>query len=373
MKNKHRNASREATKPQGSAVLRGVAALREMLLLMLFVSYPAIGAAQAPIGAAEKRQVVDSLSGSLERMYVLPEVGTRMAADLRMRAGKGEYDDLEDGRAFADKLTADMREIGHDGHLSVMYTAGNRDNFLNEHPTREEEAKRKLWMRARNYGFDKVERLPGNIGYLEVRGFMPVEMMRETAIAAMRFLGNADALIIDLRRNGGGEPAAVALLSSWLFPKGKKVHLNDLYWRAGNRTESFYTDPRLDVARFTGPVYVLTSKRTFSAAEEFTYNLKQLKRATQVGETTGGGANPGEGVPLSPNFGVFMPTGRAINPITRDNWEGKGAVPEIPTSADDALKTAQIKALEELLTKATDPEIRRGYEMILAELRGKTS
>jgi retinol-binding protein 3 len=369
MKDQHRNASRKAAKPQGSAALRGLAVWREILLLMLFVSYPAPGVGQAPIGAAEKRQVIDSLSLSLERMYVLPEVGNRMAADLRSRAGKGEYDALADGRAFADKLTADMRAIGHDGHLSVIYTAGSRDNFLNEKPTKEEEAKRKLWARSRNYGFDKVERLPGNIGYLEVRGFMPVELMRETAIAAMRFLGNADALIIDLRRNGGGEPAAVALLSSWLFPKGKKVHLNDLYWRAGNKTESFYTDPKLDVARFTGPVYVLTSNRTFSAAEEFTYNLKQLKRATQVGETTGGGANPGEGVGLSPNFGVFMPTGRAINPITKDNWEGKGAVPEIPTSADDALKTAQIKALEELLAKVTDPDIKRGYEMTLAELR----
>jgi hypothetical protein len=333
---------------------------------------PTLVAGQVQVNVAERRQVVDSLSRSLERMYVLPAVGNRMAADLRVRAGKGEYDDLNDGRAFADKLTADMRAIGHDGHLNVMFTEG-KDNFLNEKPTREEEAKRKLWARSRNYGFDKVERLPGNVGYLEVRGFMPVELMRETAIAAMRFLGNSDALIIDLRRNGGGEPAAVALLTSWLFPRGKKVHLNDLYWREGGRTERFYTDPKLDVARFAGPVYVLTSSRTFSAAEEFTYNLKQLQRATQVGETTGGGANPGGGVPLSPNFGVFMPTGRAINPITRDNWEGKGAVPEIPTSAEDALRTAHIKALEGLLAKATDPDMKRGLEMTLAELRGKTT
>jgi hypothetical protein len=369
MKNRDQNVSREATKPQRSA-LGGFAALREMLLLVVLL--PATIAAQAQVSVAERRQVVDSLSRSLERMYVLPAVGNQMAADLRTRAGKGEYDGLSDGRAFADKLTADMRAIGHDGHLNVRYTEG-ADNFLNEKPSKEEEARRKQWARARNYGFDKVERLPGNIGYIEVRGFMPVALMRETAIAAMRFLGNSDALIIDLRRNGGGEPAAVALLSSWLFPKGKKVHLNDLYWREGNRTESFYTDPKLDVPRFDGPVYVLTSSRTFSAAEEFTYNLKQLKRATQVGETTGGGANPGGGVPLSPNFGVFMPTGRAINPITKDNWEGKGAVPEIPTSADEALRTAQIKALEGLLSKATDPEVKRGYEMTLVELRGRTS
>lgn len=326
----------------------------------------------APIGAVERQQVVDALSRSLVDAYIFPDVGTQMAADLKRRLGKGEYDSLTSGVAFADRLTDNMRAIGHDGHLNVRYTAGE-DSFLNEHPSAEEEAKRKNWARAVNYGFDKVERLPGNVGYIELRGFMPVEMMRETAISAMRFLGNVDALIVDLRRNGGGEPAAVALLTTWLFPKGQKVHLNDLYWRAGNRTEKFYTDPKLDVPRFAGPVYVLTSKRTFSAAEEFTYNLKQLKRATQVGETSGGGANPGAGVELTRNFGVFMPTGRAINPITKDNWEGKGNVPEIPTTAEAALRTAHIKALEELLSKATDPDIKRGYEMALLELRGKTT
>lgn len=370
MKNTHKKISRGAAEPRRS--LSGLAALRDVLLLLVMCCMPGGAAAQAPIGAVEKRQVIDSLARTLEARYIFPEVGNRMAADLRTRLGNGEYDSLSGGRAFADRLTANMAAIAHDGHLRVGFTDGD-DSFLNEHPTAEEEAKRKAWAKAVNYGFDKVERLPGNVGYLELRGFMPVEMMRETAISAMKFLGNTDALIIDLRRNGGGEPAAVALLSTWLFPKGKKIHLNDLYWREGNRTESFYTDPKLDVPRYTGAVYVLTSSRTFSAAEEFTYNLKNLKRATQVGETSGGGANPGEGVLLTRNFGVFMPTGRAINPITHDNWEGKGNVPEIPTSAADALRTAHIKALEELMAKTQDPERKQGYERALMELQAKTS
>jgi hypothetical protein len=369
MSDMHREVSREAAKPLSQA-LRGFAALRDLFLLLSLL--PAVGFAQAPIDATEKRQVIDSLARTLEASYVFPEVGNRMAADLRLRLGNGEYDSLSSGMAFADRLTANMAAIAHDGHLNVRYTGGS-DSPLNERPSADEEARRKRWAKARNYGFDKIERLPGNVGYLELRGFMPAAMMRETALAAMRFLSNTDALIIDLRRNGGGDPEAVALLCSWLFPKGKKIHLNDLYWRQGNRTESFYTDPKLNVPRYTGAVYVLTSKRTFSAAEEFTYNLKQLKRATQVGETSGGGANPGEGVILTGNFGVFMPTGRAINPITRDNWEGKGAVPEIATTAEDALRTAHIKALEELLAKESDPDVKRGYEMSLAELRGKTS
>ncbi len=326
---------------------------------------PALG--QSALTAAERTQVVDSLASTLIGRYVFADVGTRLAADLRARLARGEYDSQTDGNAFADKLTADMRAIAHDGHLNVRWTEGE-DSPLNEKPTAEEEARRELWARNVNYGFDKLERMTGNVGYLEIRGFMPVAMMKATALNAMRFLGNSDALIIDLRRNGGGEPAAVALLSTWLFPKGKKVHLNDLWWRDGNRTEHFYTDPKLNVPRFTGPVYVLTSKRTFSAAEEFTYNLKQLKRATQVGETTGGGANPGEGVTLNPNFGVFMPTGRAINPITKDNWEGKGNVPEVPTSADAALGTAHKLALKALLDASKDPDMRQGYARALEQL-----
>ena len=344
-------------------------------LACLFLA-PTLLAAQdgapLPVSSAERRQVVDSLARTLEGRYVLPDLGNQMAADLRQRLARGEFDSATSGAVLANQLTAAMAAVAHDGHLQVQYTDG-RESWLNEKPSPEEAAKQQRWQRARNYGFEKVERLSGNVGYVEVRGFMPVALMRETAIAAMRFLGNTDALIIDLRRNGGGEPEAVALLSTWLFPRGKKVHLNDLYWRAGNRTESFYTDPGLDVPRYTGAVYVLTSKRTFSAAEEFSYNLKQLKRATQVGETTGGGANPGEGVMLSRNFGVFMPTGRAINPITKDNWEGKGVVPEVPTSAADALRTAHIKAIEGLLAGEQDAAMKQGYRRALTELRAGTS
>ena len=199
-----------------------------------------------------------------------------------------------------------------------------------------------------NYGFERVEILPGNVGLIELGGCLEPELVRNAALAAMRKLGKVDALIVDLRRNGGGEPGTVALVSTFLFPRRERVHLNDLHWREGNRIDQFFTDPDLDVPRISGPVYVLTSRRTFSAAEEFTYNLKQLKRATQVGETTGGGANPGRGIELYPGFSLFLPTGRAVNPITHDNWEGKGVVPEVPTQAEDALSTALRMALAAL-------------------------
>jgi hypothetical protein len=212
----------------------------------------------------------------------------------------------------------------------------------------------------------RVERLAGNVGYLELDGFLDAEAAAGPAAAAMTFLANTDALIIDLRRNGGGSPHGVALLCSYLFDAEKPVHLNSLYWRRGNRTEEFWT--RKDVAgpRYVGKdVYVLTSARTFSAAEEFTYNLQCLKRATVVGETTGGGAHPGGGFPLGEHFVMFVPTGRAINPITKTNWEGIGVKPDLAVPADKALEAAHERAVQKLLEKVPDEDARRLIRMDL--------
>jgi C-terminal processing protease CtpA/Prc len=215
-----------------------------------------------------------------------------------------------------------------------------------------------------NAGFVKVERLAGNVGYLELRGFMHHEAAAEPAAAAMNFLTNTDALIIDLRRNGGGSPRTVALLCSYFFGE-KPVHLNSLYWRKDKRTEEFWTEKYLAGKRYLGKdVYLLTSKRTFSAAEEFCYNLKCLKQATIVGETTGGGAHPGGMAPLGDRFAAFIPTGRAVNPITKTNWEGKGVKPDLAVAADKALETAHQRALERLIAKA-DEETRRLIQMDL--------
>ncbi len=341
------------------------------LLALVAVPLAAQSAPQAPavIDAALRRQVVESLAVNLERKYVFPDVGNRMAADLRARLGRGEYDGVTDGEVLARTLTGNLGDIGHDKHLNVDYFARVANPVIDERPSREERARRDAFMRRINYGFERAERMRGNVGYLDLRGFVDLEHGRATALAALRFLSGSDALIIDLRKNGGGEPAMVALISSILFPKGEKVHLNDLVWRKGNKVEQYWTEANLDLPRITGEVYVLTSSHTFSAAEEFTYNLKQLRRATQVGETTGGGANPGEGIILVPHFGVFMPTGHARNPITHDNWEGKGVVPEIAVPADQALKTAYVKALETLLGKEKDPEMQRALTDALEQAR----
>jgi C-terminal processing protease CtpA/Prc len=166
------------------------------------------------------------------------------------------------------------------------------------------------------------------------------EAVSETVAAAMTFLANTDALVIDLRRNGGGRPQTVALLSSYLFDA--PVLLNSLYWREWDRTDDFWTSATVKGRRYgkDKPVFVLTSARTFSAAEEFAYNLKNLERATIVGETTGGGANPGGMRRLSEDFTMFVPMGRAINPVTKTNWEGTGVAPDVAVASENALQAA---------------------------------
>lgn len=222
-----------------------------------------------------------------------------------------------------------------------------------------------MMMRLNNYGFVKVENMRGNVGYIDFRGFSDPELGAETVAAAMNFVNNSDALIFDLRQNGGGDPAMVALICSYLFGD-KPVHLNDLYMRAGNQTQEFWTKPEKAAKKYTDkPVYVLTSNRTFSGAEEFSYNLKNLKRATIVGETTGGGANPGESYRLSDHFQVFIPTGRAISPITNTNWEGVGVEPDVKVPQEQALKTAYLLALSKLLETAKDERLTNALKQLI--------
>jgi hypothetical protein len=351
-----------------SALIR-LAALCLITLSITNVSFAQQEQPDRTIDAAMRTQVIDAILKRLNDSYVFPEVAKKMEQSIRERIDKKEYDQITSAKQFATTLTKDLQAISDDKHLRVRYSHSPiPERGPRREPTAEEREQRRRDLNWMNHGFVKVERLRGNIGYLEFSNFMDPELGADTVAAAMNFIHGTDALIIDLRANGGGSPAMVALVCSYLFGP-EPVHLNDLYWREGDRTDEFWTRKEVAGKRYLNKeVYVLTSKRTFSGAEEFTYNLKNLKRATIIGETTGGGAHPGGVFRASEHFGVFVPTGRAINPITKTNWEGTGVTPDVAVPADQALLVARLTALKKSLTTLTNPDFKDGVQEEIEKL-----
>jgi hypothetical protein len=348
--------------------------MRKIFLFLLLIpacSTPAYlegRPAQAPdktIDAATRQQVIEGAIKALNESYVFPETARKMEAMLRERMQRKDYDNVTNASALASLLTTQLQEVSHDKHLRV-FLAGADGQMPGGAPDAVARERYREMAGKRNFGFEKVERLSGNIGYLDLRGFEDPGLAGETAVAAMTFLANSDALIVDLRQNGGGTPAMIALLSSYLFDK--RTHLNDIYSRPDNRTEEFWTQETVTGKRFGGtkPVYVLTSRRTFSGAEEFTYNLKNLKRATIIGEVTGGGAHPTNIHRLNEQFMIGVPFARAINPITNTNWEGTGVQPDIEVPAAQALKTAHLAALQSVQAGIHDPILADQLKSIIA-------
>lgn len=301
--------------------------------------------------------LIDSISAALNQTYIFEDVAHKMGEFIHEQHQKGIYKDLTNPDEFGRMLTEDMRSISHDLHLGVRFASDEQIHFAcTAEPTDEDIEAYREEAAYNNFGFRKAERIKGNIGYLRFDGFTNTDLAGQTAIAAMNFLGYVDALIIDLRYNGGGSPTMIQLLSSYLFDDSR--HLNSFYIRDGDITEQYWTQQYVSGPKLLdADVYVLTSNNTFSAAEEFTYNLKNMKRATIIGETTGGGAHPVqsrcfEGLP----FILRLPYGRAINPISGTNWEGTGVEPDIKVAADDAFEVAQMEAMKNLMDKTTDEQ-----------------
>lgn len=317
------------------------------------------------IDAKMRDEVIDTILKRLTDAYVFSDVADKMANAIRQRQKDKEYDAIKTGQDLAKLLTTHLQDVSNDKHLRVNCSTNKLPQPPKGEPSEEQKARQREMMKKTNAGFRRVERLPGNVGYLRLDGFMDHEAAAEPAASAMKFLTNTDALILDLRFNGGGSPKTVALVCSYFFGD-KPVHLNNLYWRKGDRTEEFWTLKELAGPRYLDKdVFVLTSKRTFSGAEECTYNLKNLKRATIIGETTGGGAHPGGGFRINDHFVMFVPTGRAISPITKTNWEGTGVTPDVACEAAKALDVAHQEAVKRMLAKVKDEETRR---LILADI-----
>jgi hypothetical protein len=313
------------------------------------------------IDAPARRSIVETLASQFDSLYVFPDKGRAGAAEIRKRLEAGRYDRITSATELADSLTAHLRAGNSDLHICVWYRSDAIPPMQSDGEPAEEE-RRRMEERERytNYGFERVERLAGNVGYLELRSFSQDTEGLKTASAAMNFLANTDALIIDLRRNGGGSPSMIGLLLTYLTPEGSREHLNDFYWRPTDTIEQFWTLPFVPGPRLAGkPLYLLTSGGTFSAAEEFSYNVQNMKLGTLVGEVTGGGAHPVSFVRLHEHFMAMIPSGRAISPVTGTNWEGVGVKPDMQVSAEEALRAAHVAAIERLAADPNNSPARR--------------
>lgn len=298
-----------------------------------------------------KTQTIERLLAVMRDKYVSIEDATSAERIIRARLAALGYESCTDGAAFAAALTQDLQKACRDAHLGVRYSPEPL-------PLKPDLDRMNRWMAKMNGGLVKAERIEGNVGYVRLDGFAPVWAMKGPLKAAMDFVRDTDALIVDLRSNGGGEPDAVRHACGYFF--ARRTHVNDFVYRT-KKVEMWTA--RVPGRVYTKPVCVLVGPRTASAAEEFAYDLQTQRRATIVGERTWGGANCGEEVRLGERFSAYVSTSRAMNPITQKNWEGVGVQPDVP--AKDALAAAHRRIVERLLKNARDPDEREGLRRTL--------
>jgi hypothetical protein len=349
--------------------------MKVLITLLLMALVPAFSLAQenALLDQPEKQEVIDSIALLMTEKYVFPDVGQEMGDLILKNLEKGNYDNIQSHQEFAEILTMDLRSVSNDKHIGIRYSPERiamQKKAEADAEDKELEIYTKRLQEASNYNFKEIRILPGNVGYLKFNSFMDASVAGPTAVAALNFLAHTDALIIDLRDNGGGSPSLIQLMTTYFFDDTE--HLNSFYIREGDKTDQFWTLPWVPGPRMVNnELYVLTSNRTFSGAEEFTYNLKNMKRATIVGETTGGGAHPVSGYILNDNFIISVPFGRAVNPITQTNWEGTGVEPDVKVAREEAYDVAYEMALESLLEKETMDEIKNAIAWKLDALKAE--
>jgi hypothetical protein len=348
------------------------------LLSVLLLTSPAshsqiVGPGELPaIDAGTRAAIIDSITAVIDSIYVLEEPAKRIVAGLKKNLADGKYDDVNDPAEFANRLYEDAQSISHDGHFRIAAMMPLDPAIVeadqDEDPADAERQRRQ--QRARNYGFKAVEILPGGVGYIRFDQFSHGEDAFATAASAMNFVANSNAVIIDLRHNGGGSAAMIRFLCGYLFEE--KAHLINWDIRAENKTVQSYSADYVPGRRLPEqPVYVLTSGNTFSAAEEFTFDLKNLERATVVGDTTGGGGHTVNGYVFDfDGFRILirLPYGRAYNPENNEGWEGVGVIPDIAVPSEQALEAAHATALRNLIDTEEDEAYKAGLEWALLDL-----
>jgi hypothetical protein len=295
------------------------------------------------LDAASRQQVVNRIADLLIEQHLSADLGEACAEHIRARLAEGAYDGVSDPTQFATALTRDLHTVDNDGHLRVE--TGPPDAFREQDQAGSEEGRRRMYARFRrdNFGFRKVEVLDDNVGYLDLRAFAPPEVGGDTAVGTMAFLANCDALILDLRENGGGSGGMVQLIASYFFAQPQ--HLISYETRGEDHIAQSWTQAYVPGRRMVEiPLFILTSRRTGSAAEEFAYDMKHYGRATVIGETTSGAGHTAFVARVADMFNVVIPHGRPIHPVTDTGWDRVGVKPDIEVAASQALTRARVEA-----------------------------
>ncbi len=344
----------------------------------LCLSLPAAAqTAQETLSAREKEDLVAKLCGRIEKIYAFPENTAKICGLLKANLAGERYRNASTPAAFAACLSADIESLTHDLHFGIDYdpqrasgmaAQAGKDTAFYTPQTVEE-------YRRINFGFKDARILEGNIGYLDIRDFFPLKWSAEPAVAAMNFLANCDAVIIDLRANGGGEDTTVTFLLSYFLDGGEDgITFNTNYTRSSDSYYVSATWPYVPGRTLRDkPLYVLTSRSSFSGAEAFAFRVQALKRARIVGERTRGGANPVDIEEIDGKYVAYIPSQRHLSMITGKNWEGVGVKPDIEAEASRALAVAHQEALRGLGAKAADEKQKAFYQWILDAVKAKES
>ncbi len=296
--------------------------------------------------------ILRKLCALLTDKYVCPEAAEQATRALR-RIAIAVSRPIS-AALYAESITQKLQQITHDAHLRLVYDPDRvarmmQPNGQNNHPDGLALA------RSRNHGFERLERLKGNVGYVDIRHFFPPAISQETAAASMRWIADCDAVIIDLRNNTGGNPSMVQFLCSYFVGKEGPIHLSTITSRPRRTTIEYWTLPDVPGPRMHAvDLTILISGHTFSGGEEFAYNMKHLGRATLIGETTAGGANPAGIDIIDHGFYATIPHATSINPLTGSNWEGVGVKPHIAVPASTALEVAHMRTLTRQIDAAFD-------------------
>lgn len=323
----------------------------------------------------EKKEVITSLCERIEKIYISEDIALMVSASIKEKLEKNEYSGYDTPQEFAARLDKDLQELSNDKHLGITYNPKQAKEIKEQEKVNEILAYLTPEIineeRNKNFGFKYLEILDGNIGYLDLRFFSHPKYAGETAVAVMEYFSNCDALIIDLRKNGGGWGEMGVLLSSYFFSGDTLVQFGGSYSRSKNMEYQNWSLLYVPGKRLPDiPLYILTSESTFSAAEDFSYNLKHLGRAIIVGATTRGGAHP-LNISVVSDFILYIPDQMSIHPVTKSNWEGVGVKPDIEIKPEDAFNYAYMEALKTLVAKTTDEEKQSKYQWAIEGLNAR--